>query len=247
VSGPFAFLDSLPATPEEPCPYLPGRAARYRAFSASAMPPALYHQLMDRHFRRSGDYFYAPACRHCQACIPIRVPVERFTPTRSQRRVARRNARVSVQVRAAEFSAEKYALYRRYAMQWHGKTEVNEDEFTSFLCASPLDTLHFEYRDGQGGLVAVGVCDVCEKSLSSVYFYFDPAAAQASLGTYGALVEIAWAREQSIPYYYLGYWVAGSAAMEYKSRFGPYELLAGGNWRGGNEESASELSNGTGS
>ena len=226
----FRFLDDLPVTGEEACPYLPDQQASYRAFSSGSMAPAAYHELMNRRFRRSGESFYEPVCRLCEACQPIRVPVRTFAPTRSQRRVWRRNQDLVVTVQTAEYTGEKFALYRRYAAEWHGKAEVSEGDFKAFLVESPVATVEFLYRDGEGRLVAAGVCDVCRASLSSVYFYFDPDSTKRSLGTYGAMAEIAWARERGIPYYYLGYWVEGSAAMAYKSRFGPHELLVDGVW-----------------
>jgi arginine-tRNA-protein transferase len=80
--------------------------------------------------------------------------------------------------------------------------------------------------------LAVGICDVCPSSLSSVYFYFDPSESARSLGTYGALREIEATRRMDIPYYYLGYWIKGCGAMEYKSNFAPNEILhPDGVWR----------------
>ena len=73
-------------------------------------------------------------------------------------------------------------------------------------------------------------------SLSSVYFYYDPDEARRGLGTFGALHEIESAAREGIPYYYLGYWVAGCGAMEYKAGFRPNEVLCGdGVWRPGPE------------
>ncbi len=90
------------------------------------------------------------------------------------------------------------------------------------------------YRDAAGSLLGVGICDVCAESLSSVYFYFDPDEARRSLGTFSAMWEIEWARRNSIPHYYLGYWVKACGAMEYKANFKPFELLGtDGVWRGG--------------
>jgi arginine-tRNA-protein transferase len=97
-----------------------------------------------------------------------------------------------------------------------------------------VETLEFTYRDSAGRLLAAGICDVCRQSLSSVYFYHDPAEASRGLGTFGALWEIRAAAELGIPYYYLGYWVAGCDTMDYKASFRPYELLhPDGVWRAG--------------
>ena len=100
--------------------------------------------------------------------------------------------------------------------------------------------MEFLYRDTGGTLIGVGICDVCEESLSSVYFYFDPGERKRGLGTFSAMWEIAWAGEAGIPFYYLGYWVRGCGAMEYKANFRPCEVLGtDGVWRGLEDEARS--------
>jgi leucyl-tRNA---protein transferase len=224
----------LVTLPAQPCPYLPDRTSVSRALWAERMPPELYHGFMDAGFRRSGQLIYQPVCNGCRACVPLRVPVERFTPSKSQRRCCRRNADVVVTVAEPEATDEKYDLYRRYVTQWHGKSAEDEtrDGFEQFLYDSPVDTVEFVHRDGQGKLLAVGLCDVSPGSLSTVYFYFDPSESRRGLGTFGAVYEIEAARRLGIPYYYLGYWINGCGAMEYKASFRPSELLhPDGVWR----------------
>ncbi|HEX8916308.1 MAG TPA: hypothetical protein VF796_28415, partial [Humisphaera sp.] len=135
---------------------------------------------------------------------------------------------------------ERFRLYRKYVTEWHGKatTEPGDAEdssfeaFRSFLYESPVHTIEYAYRDPAGRLVAVGICDLSEVSLSSVYFYHDPSEAKRSLGTFGALHEIEDCRRRGVPYYYLGYWVDGCGTMSYKATYRPYELLsADGVWR----------------
>ncbi|MBS1828498.1 MAG: arginyltransferase [Acidobacteria bacterium] len=228
---PHPLVLDVPVMPEEPCPYLPERLSRYRAFRSDVMPPRLYHQLMDVGFRRSGDVFYQPVCKGCRACVPLRVPVQEFAASKSQRRVWRRNMDLEMTVGAATVTEEKVALYRRYAEAWHGRDGETAEDYERFLVLSPVTTVEFSYRDGAGRLLAVGICDVCEQSLSSVYFYFDPEERARSLGTFGAMAEIAYAASRGIPYYYLGYWVEGSEAMCYKSRFRPFQVLqTDGKW-----------------
>ena len=52
---------------------------------------AIYTRLSEQGFRRSGRHLYRPHCEHCEACIPIRVPVADFKPDRRQRRIWNRN------------------------------------------------------------------------------------------------------------------------------------------------------------
>jgi arginyl-tRNA--protein-N-Asp/Glu arginylyltransferase len=219
----------LAALPSHECSYLPDRIATSRAFYAQELSPQLYHDLMDCGFRRSGKVIYQPICSGCRACQAIRVEVDRFAPDRSQRRCARRNADLTIVESAPIATDEKFDLYCRYVRDWHGSELQNSpkdwESFASFLFDSPVNTLEFNYRDGKGKLLAIGICDQSERSLSSVYFYFDPAESARGLGTFGVLHELAWAGRARMKYYYLGFWVEGCGSMEYKARFHPNQIL----------------------
>lgn len=223
----------LTIVPEHSCPYRPERQAETRAFAAAQFPGELYHRLMDANFRRSGCVFYQPICRGCRACMQIRIPVARFAESKSQRRCWRRNQDLSISAGNPQATDEKFDLYSRYLTQRHdGLMPDERASFEAFLYDSPVDTLEICYRDTGGRLVAVGICDVCSKSLSSVYLYFDPDQSRRGLGTFGALYEIHLARQLGIPYYYLGYWIQGCRTMQYKANFRPCEVLhADGVWR----------------
>ncbi len=185
-----------------------------------------YGQYMDAGFRRSGNVLYQPICRGCRACQPLRVPVDRFRPDKSQRRCWRRNADLCVTAGTPQPSAEKFELYQRYVSQWHGRpTEDGREGFERFLYASPVPSIEFCYRDTGDRLLAVGICDVVPEALSSVYFYFDPNDAARGLGTFGAIWEIRYAIQERMKYYYLGYWVEACREMRYKSFFRPNEIL----------------------
>lgn len=220
--------------PDHPCPYLPNRVATDRAIWANSVPPAVYEQFMNAGFRRSGKLLYQPACRGCRACLSIRVPVATFAPDKSQRRCARLNAGLQITRGTPSCSAEKFELYQKYLIGWHHKDDVeNMPAFESFLYDSPLEsTLEFEYRDAASRLLAVGICDRCPSVLSSVYLYFDPEESRRGLGTFAALHEIDFARQQGLAHYYLGYWVGGCRSMDYKRNFAPNEILhSDGVWR----------------
>lgn len=222
----------LTLAPEHPCAYFPDRVAQVQAFAAREVDPEIYHYLMDRHFRRSGTVFYKPTCPGCQACVPIRVPVEGFRPSKSQRRNWRTNQDLVVTESELLATEEKYNLFCRYQSEWHdGKMEHGFEEFRTFLYESPVRTVEFEYRQQDGKLLGVGICDQSTSALSSVYFYFDPDHRERGLGTFSALYEIERARAADIAHYYLGYWITGCRAMEYKSHFKPYEWLTqDGKW-----------------
>ena len=247
ATPPFCLYPSIPPPvrvnltllPEHQCPYLPDRMAQYRGCRADLLPPDLYRRFMDANFRRSGTVLYQPVCRGCRLCIQIRVPVARFQPSKSQRRCWRRNADLHVEIAAPKLTDEKFDLYRRYVFDWHGPPaeEPTAEDLERFLYEPCTETREVSYRDREGQLLAVGICDVSDVSLSSVYFYFDPAHAARGLGTYGALYELAWAAERNVEHYYLGYWVAGCTTMQYKMSYAPAELLgADGRWRDADQQ-----------
>lgn len=214
-----------------PCPYLPGRRAVYEYAIPGALAPEKYQRLMDAGFRRSGDVVYRPVCEGCRECVPIRVAVQEFEPSRSQRRVRRRNVDVEMRIGPPVLTDEKHALFARYLREQHdGSMSDRREDLEEFLYRSGTETLEMTYHVGSR-LVAVGIVDVCPISLSSVYFYFEPAESRRSLGILGGLFEIDECRRRGLPYWYLGYYIRDCRRMNYKACFRPHELLdSSGGW-----------------
>ena len=218
--------------PEHRCPYLPGQLARNLAFSASSVPPGIYHGLMDLNFRRSGSIFYRPVCRHCQQCRALRLSVDAFRPNRTQRRCWRRNQDITVEVQVPRATEEKHQLYRDYLTRCHdGEMDDSWDGFTDFLYHSPLETIEVVYRLG-GRPVAAGILDVEPETASTVYCYFDPELRRRSLGTFNVLWTIDYCRRRRFEHLYLGYFIRDCGKMSYKANFRPCEALeADGTWQ----------------
>lgn len=228
ISSPQGDYDAMRyVSAEAPCPYLPGRQARSEAYSVEQLDGTVYERLLARGFRRSGFIVYRPRCRTCRECRSIRIPAEQFVPSRSMRRVWRRNADVRVDLGKPEPTNEKFELFCRYLDSQHDETmDRSYESFCDFLYDSPMDTLEFRYRIGNR-LIGLSLADRWSGGLSSVYMCFDPSVSDRSLGTFSVLWEVEFCRSEGLPYYYLGYYVAGSGKMAYKSRFRPNEILVG--------------------
>jgi arginine-tRNA-protein transferase len=203
-----------------------------------AIPPQLigaeiYGELVRRGFRRSGDFAYRPACPGCQACVAVRVPVERFSPDRSQRRCLKANRTLAAHECPLVFTEEHRSLYRRYQVKRHpggGMDGDDGEQYAGFLLRSRVDTRMVEFRDADR-LHMVSIIDVLEEGFSSVYTFFNPELPAAGLGTYNVLWQIQQCRARKLPYLYLGYWIGACRKMNYKTRFRPIEGFLDGLWR----------------
>jgi arginyl-tRNA--protein-N-Asp/Glu arginylyltransferase len=216
------------------CSYLSDRASALDTKIALDVTPTELEAMLSRGWRRFGPTYFRPRCAPCGECVGIRVPVEGWKPSRSQRRVLNANADLIVQVDDPSTTRDRLSLYAK----WHAFRERERGWEPSALDAESY-SIEFAFphasareiaywlpdRVGRSRLVAVGLCDQTPRALSAVYCYYDPALAERSLGVFNVLTQLRLAREQGLPYVYLGYRVAPCASMAYKSRFRPHELL----------------------
>ena len=221
-------------TAEHNCGYWPGRLARDLVLDPSDPSlPALYASSLDMGFRRSGSHVYRPHCAHCQACIPVRVPVAQFVASRSQRRCLARNADLTVSFEPATRTDEIFALYRHYVDTRHtggGMDDPTPSDFDGFLACAWSPTLFMQIRRGEA-LLGVAVTDVLPNALSAVYTFYAPEESARSLGTFAILSQIERARREGREHLYLGFWLEDHPKMNYKRSFRPLEYLTGRQWR----------------
>jgi arginine-tRNA-protein transferase len=190
----------------------------------------------DRRFasgqRRSGEFVYSTQCPGCQACEPLRLDVNKFQASSSQRRAWRRGlAAFTVEFGPLVNDEARVELFNRHR-QGRGlerESPIDLESYAWGLGRSCFDAFEIDYYFA-GQLSGVAICDRGGNSLSAVYTYYDPALLRLSPGTFSVLRQIEFCRENGLQYLYLGFFIAESKHMAYKSNFRPHERLIGGKW-----------------
>ncbi len=194
----------------------------------------LYQSLIDIGFRRSGGEIYRPDCPGCAACIPIRIPVDRFAPRRSQRRVWNQHqSSLDVTIQPATFNPDHFNLYSSYMDSRHPGGEManpTQEDYSRFLITTWCDTSFVEFRNN-GQLFSVAVMDRLPYGLSAVYTFFDPKMSTLSPGVLAILWQIHHARHLGLKWLYLGYLVPECNKMAYKQDYRPTQVLSEGVWK----------------
>ncbi len=223
----------LITSPSHPCAYLPGRdAATAFVDPATMLTNHHYSRLAELGFRRSGSYIYRPACRNCDACIPIRIPVADFVRRRRERRICSRNRNVTVKSVPCTFRQDHFSLFQAYISARHsggGMDNPDPAQYQSFLTNEWSSTRLHEFRDNDH-LLAVAVTDQLVNGLSAVYTFFDPTEYRRSLGIYAILWQIQGSQRRQMDWLYLGYWIKECSKMSYKGEFRPLQVLRNGRW-----------------
>jgi len=249
-------IEKIPAQMEdEPCGYFEDKTAKvlltssywFEYMDTDLPETAIFGNLLGKGFRRCGAHFYVQICEHCAQCTPIRVPVEKFRPSKSQRAVWRKNQDLSINICSDPnyfYTEEKAFLYREYDNHHNGhksdykKMSIPEAAETLRLMNSGYcGILNMEYRY-KGKLIGVAILDYSEDkngridAVSSNYFYYDISdeVLKRSIGVFSVLKEIELCHKMGVPYYYLGLYLPDCRKMNYKTNYEPYELLIGDDW-----------------
>ncbi len=214
------------------CAYLPDKKTRMFYRYIPNADKDLASALIKRGWRRFGNSYFHPICHGCSECKSIRIDVERFRPTKSQRRAIKRNNETRVYLHTPTLSLEHVELYNKFHEYKEKKSGWRYNEMD-------LQTYYEEFVVGahdfgkevlyikEDKIIGVDLIDILDDGISSIYFYYDPDYEKLSLGIYSLLVQIDLAKRLGLKWIYLGYWVKGCASFAYKTAFKPYELLDG--------------------
>jgi leucyl-tRNA---protein transferase len=179
--------------------------------------------LLAEGWRHFGEHFYRYNLGYYKYDIrtvyALRVNLEKFSFSKNQRRVLRRNQDLRTVIRPIEVSEEKEALFDCHKQRFEYGVPDSLYDFLSYEPATvPCEGLEVCcYRDKE--LLAAAFFDVGKEAISSVYAMFNPEETARSLGILTMLLEINYAYQSGKKFYYHGYAYEGNSFYDYKKRF----------------------------
>ena len=200
-----------------------------QAFEADKVTPAQLDALLANGWRHFGTYFFrynlGMVGDDIRLVTPLRIRLSEFSFSKSQRRVLRENADLTVKIEPLAVNAEAEELFHRHKQRFD---HYPPDTIYEFLApdaeSSPCETKQILVFD-KDDLVAVSYFDIGERACSGVYAIFEPSHSKRGLGIFTMLKEIEYSIDRGKEFYYQGYAYEGESFYDYKKRFRGTEIF----------------------
>ena len=220
------------STLESKCAYLSDKRMRMEYKFIEKCPELLSLDLIQRGWRRFGEYYSRPNCVGCNDCLSLRIDAKNYRFSKSAKRTIRKNQQTRFLIQEPSLTIQHLQLYEKYHKHMEEKKGWKHYSLTP-------NSYHELYVSGamQFGkeilyfvddkLVGVDLVDFLANGISSIYFFYDPDYAHLSLGRFSMYQQIYLAQTNKLPWVYLGYYVQKCPSLSYKADYEPYEILKG--------------------
>lgn len=176
-------------------------------------------------------------CPTCNACVPLRIPAPDFVLSANQRRLDKRNVMLASEIKRMRCGPtdEHYELYRAFyesRIKNRGIEDAVVDANIFHVTTSARSHMQIIRAPLSGKLLSALYYDDYGDSLYAASQIYDPEyAPEKSLGRYGLMKLVEYAHQRGdIRHVYLGSWVKGSKAVDYKKDFHPLEAMTDQGW-----------------
>jgi arginine-tRNA-protein transferase len=219
-------------TLDEECSYLPDHKQTTHYKIIQECDISYNEHLIERGWRRFGNMFFRPMCAACSACESIKIDVNDYHFSKSERRIMKKNSHIKTVLRRPSASHSHIALFEKYHDHMHekrgwDKQAINiKNYYVSFVNGYNEYGFEVLYFDGEK-LIGVDLIDILPNGISSIYFYYDPDYSHLSLGKYSMLRQISYAKANHLEWIYMGYYVKACQSLAYKGDYKPYLTLQG--------------------
>ena len=188
--------------------------------------------LIERGFRRFGKMYFRPVCSTCSECQSIKIDVDNFNFSKSQRRVLKKASHIKSYIQKPTLTQahldlfKKYHLYMKDKKEWEYSEVTPQSYYSSFVDGHNEFGYEILYYDDDK-LIGIDLVDILESGVSSIYFYYDTDYMHLSLGKLSLYNQIMYAKEANLKWIYLGYYVKDCPSLSYKAHYKPYLTLQG--------------------
>ncbi len=189
-------------------------------------------ELIERGYRRFGKMYFRPICTSCDECKSIKIDINNFKFSSSQKRVIKKAACITSYIQKPSLSKthlelfEKYHLFMKNKKGWEHHPTTAQGYYNSFVDAHNDFGYEILYYI-EDKLIGVDLIDILDDGISSIYFYYDPDFSAYSLGKLSLYNQITLAKNSQKKWIYLGYYVKDCPSLSYKSHYKPYLTLNG--------------------
>jgi arginine-tRNA-protein transferase len=218
---------------------MPASSILYENIIGQTMPmqplhPVEFDRLMAEAWRLLGDTItrHNYAVYRGEICLtnPLRINLDQFRFSKSQRKLLQQSRNYDIQVGAIVFDDTRERLFTKHTQRYQEFLPANVGVFlgpnagTQPVLGRELAVLL------EGRIVACSYFHIGAATMSGTYCFFDPDLHRLSLGALTMLREIELAQELGLQYYYHGYCYDIPSQFDYKLNFNALEAM---NWETG--------------
>ncbi|MDX9966426.1 MAG: arginyltransferase [Sulfuricurvum sp.] len=216
----------------EPCAYISGNSQSIHYKIIQECSREQCEALILRGWRRFGSMYFRPICQECRACESLKIDVQNYTFSKSERRILRKNGSWNTLIRPPTLTRdhlelfERYHRYKHHTRSWDEPKVDPKNYYASFVQGHGDFGFEILYFDDER-LIAVDLVDILDEGISALYCYYDPDYPSFSLGRYTLLEQIRLAQRLGLKWIYLGYYVEQCRSLSYKGSYKPALQLQG--------------------
>jgi len=228
MKQPFRLVEF--STLEAKCAYLKDKRMRMEYKFIENCSELLSQKLIQRGWRRFGEYYSRPNCVDCSDCLSLRIDAKNYRFSKNAKRTIYKNKKTKFLIQKPTITVQHLNLYEKYHKY------MEEKKGWKHYTLSP-NSYHELYVNGamnfgkeilyfaDNKLIGVDLVDFLSDGLSSIYFFYDPDYAHLSLGRFSMYQQIYIAQTNKLPWVYLGYYVKECPSLSYKADYSPYEIM----------------------
>ncbi|MDP0492264.1 MAG: arginine-tRNA-protein transferase [Verrucomicrobiota bacterium JB023] len=203
---------------------------------AERLPGHRMDQLWSEGWRHFGPRFFRYSLmwheQDWKRVFVLRMKVQEWKPSKSQRRTLRRNEDVDVSLAPVNPGEEERALFERHKVRFKENVPSRLEEFLGDDPRQmPCECLQVSVRK-EGRLIAASFLDIGDHACSSIYGIFEPEERNRRLGIFTIIKELEEAQRRGLTYYYAGYATHEPSPYDYKKELKPLQSWSwSGDWQ----------------